>query len=471
MKMPSKKTLSVVVAVLLLAAAALFLLQRSGADAPVAFETAPVQRGPLAATVTATGALSARVTVLVGAQVSGRIQSLSADYNSQVKKGDVIAQLDPALFEAARDQAKASLTSAQASLEKARAQALDSKRQLARTQDLFARDIVSKAEVEVAETTLAVNDSAVRQAQAALEQARANLTQANVNLTYTTIRSPISGTVISRSVDVGQTVASSLQAPTLFTIAEDLGKMEIHTSVSEADVGRLAAGMPVTFTVDAFPNERFPGEVREIRNAATTVQNVVTYDAVVSVDNPQLKLRPGMTANVTVTYAQRESALKVANAALRFQPSDAVLAKLREARSKEGRGGAGFPPSAQAAEGASAPSGSGRSGASGAAGTAAGGSGAGGSAATAGTGRRARGAAAAGEKALWVLRDGQPRRVPVKVGLSDGRMSEVEGELKEGDLVVTSATLEGEAAGTAPSTRAPNSPLGGGGGRGPRGAF
>ena len=245
MKMPSRKTLSVVVAVLLLAAAALFLLQRSGADAPVTFETAPVQRGPLAATVTATGALSARVTVLVGAQVSGRIQSLSADYNSQVKKGDVIAQLDPALFEAARDQAKASLTSAQANLEKARAQALDSKRQLARTQDLFARDIVSKAEVEVAETTLAVNDSAVRQAQASLEQARANLTQANVNLTYTTIRSPISGTVISRSVDVGQTVASSLQAPTLFTIAEDLRAMEVHTSVAESDVGQLTEGMTV----------------------------------------------------------------------------------------------------------------------------------------------------------------------------------------------------------------------------------
>ncbi len=453
MKMPSRKMLSVVVVVLLLAAAALFVLQRSGADAPVTFETAPVQRGPLAATVTATGALSARVTVLVGAQVSGRIQSLSADYNSQVKKGDVIAQLDPALFEAARDQAKASLTSAHANLEKARAQALDSKRQLARTQDLFARDIVSKAEVEVAETTLSVNDSAVRQAQAALEQARANLTQANVNLTYTTIRSPISGTVISRSVDVGQTVASSLQAPTLFTIAEDLGKMEIHTSVSEADVGRLAAGMPVTFTVDAFPNERFPGEVREIRNAATTVQNVVTYDAVVSVDNPQLKLRPGMTANVTVTYAQRESALKVANAALRFQPSEAVLAKLREARSKEGRGGgAGFPPSAQAAEPAAA---------------------VGGSAPAPGAGRRTRGAAAAGEKTLWVMRDGQPRRVPVKVGLSDGRMTEVEGDLKEGDLVVTSATLEGEAASTAPATRAPGGgPLGGGGGgRGPRGGF
>lgn len=291
--------------------------------APVTYETAAVDRGKIVAKVTATGTLSAIVTVEVGAQVSGRIMELNADFNTDVTKGQVIARLDPEFYEAALAQARANATAAKANAAKARVQAKDARRQLQRAEALSEQGVVSEADLDVARTAAETADATARAAEASVEQAQASLQLAEVNLAYTEIHSPINGTVISRSVAVGQSVAASLQAPTLFVIAEDLRKMQVDTSVSESDVGRLEAGKAATFTVDAWPGREFPGTIRQIRKAPTTVQNVVTYDAVVDVDNQDLALLPGMTANVTFVWDERDDALRVPNVALRYRPADA----------------------------------------------------------------------------------------------------------------------------------------------------
>jgi HlyD family secretion protein len=370
----------------------------------VRFDTVPIQRGKLVAKVTATGTLNALVTVQVGAQISGRINQLLVDFNSPVTKGQVIAKIDPQLFEAALQQARANFLEAQANLERAKVQALDAKRQWDRAVGLQKRGLVAQAEVDTAETNYLAAKAQVDVSQGALEVARAARDQAKINLDYTTIYSPINGVVISRNVDVGQTVASALQAPTLFTIAEDLQKMQVHTNVAEADVGRLAEKMVATFTVDAFQNEVFRGVIHEIRNAAQTVQNVVTYDAVIDVANPELKLRPGMTANVTVIYAEKDDVLKIPNAALRFKPGPEIFALLPKAASDEAR------PAARRTE----------------------------------TGRPAGGVgpdASAGAKVVWVLGNPSLKRVQVQTGLSDGTVSElISSNLAEGDRVVVGST-------------------------------
>jgi len=358
------------------------------------FETAEVDRGSVVAKVTATGTVSAIVTVQVGSQVSGRISALHADFNSNVTRGQVIARIDPQLFEAAVEQARASHVAAQGNLARSKAQALDAARQRARSRTLFDRKLIAQADDDTAEANADAADAQVKASEGAVEQARAALHQAEVNLAYTRIVSPTSGIVISRNVDVGQTVAASLQAPTLFTIAEDLAKMQVDTSVGEADVGRLRAGMPATFTVDAYPGEVFQGTVRQIRNAPTTVQNVVTYDAVVDVANPELKLKPGMTANVTFVHARRDDVLRVANAALRFRPpqgSAAFQGRVADAPGGGPRHGAGSAP-------------------------------------------------AQGVRTVWALRGGQPVPISIRPGVSDGSMTEVvEGDLRAGDHVVTDA--------------------------------
>jgi HlyD family secretion protein len=279
-----------------------------------------VRRG-ITGKVVASGALSALVTVQVGTQVSGRIQKLFVDFNSPVKKGQPVAKIDPQIYEAAAEQAEGNYGAAEAAVAKAEADARIADRQYARTKALFQQSLASGSDVDNALAATESTHASVDSAKAALVQARATRNQAQVNLSYTNIISPIDGVVISRSVDVGQTVAASLSAPTLFTIAQDLTKMHVDTNVAEADVGRLKVGMQTSFTVDAFPGQHFPGKVREIRNAAVTVQNVVTYDAVIDVDNADLRLRPGMTANVTVVYDERPAALAVPNAALRFHPA------------------------------------------------------------------------------------------------------------------------------------------------------
>jgi len=300
---------------------------------------------------------------------------------------------------------------AQGNLAKAKAQAADAQRQAARAAQLAAQKLVAQADADTAQSNADAAAAGVQAAEGSVAQARAALSQARVNLAYTSILSPTSGTVISRNVDVGQTVAASLQAPTIFVIAEDLAKMQVDTSVAEADVGRLRDGMPATFTVDAYPSEVFRGKVRQIRNSPTTVQNVVTYDAVIDVANPELKLKPGMTANVTFIYAEKDDVLKVANAALRFKPPPGFYVPEGGAAGGSGPGGqgGGRREGAQAGQG-----GQGRP-----------------------EGARAE---APDRRTLWVLKDGKPSPQRVRTGISDGTTTEiVEGPVEAGTEVVTDA--------------------------------
>lgn len=285
------------------------------------FETTPIDKGKITARVTATGTLNAIVTVLVSSQVSGRIQEVLVDYNAVVKKGQLLARIDPAFFEASMEQAKANLIAATANAQRSKVQAEDALRQAERTDTLFARSLIAEAERDTARTAAQAAQAQVTASDAAIGQARAALNQAKVNLEYTNILSPVSGVVISRAIDPGATVAASLSAPTLFTIAEDLRKMQVEASVAESDVGRIQEGMAATFLVDAFPSRRFNGKVRQVRNAPITQQGVVTYTTVVDVLNEDLALRPGMTANVTFIYAERDDVMKVPNAAFRYRPT------------------------------------------------------------------------------------------------------------------------------------------------------
>jgi HlyD family secretion protein len=393
------------------------------------YRTVPVERGRVVARVTATGTLSAYVTVLVGSQVSGRVSQINVDFNSPVKKGQLIAKIDPQIFEAALAQSRANLFAAQGNLTKARAQAIDAGRQLARSRSLQAEGIVAQVDLDAAETNEAVAKAQIEAAKGAMEQARAAVQQAEINLAYTNIASPIDGVVISRSVDVGQTVAASLQAPTLFTIAQDLRKMQVDTNIAEGDVGKLHPDMAATFLVDAYPNERFKGTIRQIRNAPQTVQNVVTYDAVIDVDNADLKLKPGMTANVTLVYAEREGVITVPNTALRFRAPPA-LAGSAESGTGSGRGSgrrreAASPPSASP-PGSGAPAPTAQTSAAGMRGGPRGGP---------------RGESSLDRRVVWVLRGAKPERVPVRTGLTDGTVTEIlEGDLTEGDAAVVEAT-------------------------------
>lgn len=427
-----RRAIWIAVALVLLVAVGLFLLRRRSANQEVRFDTAAVQRGRLIAKVTATGTLSALVTVQVGSQVSGRIAKINVDFNSPVTKGQLIAQIDAQLFEAAVEQARANYVAAKGNLQKAKAQAIDAQRQAVRAKDLLAKTLISQADYDTTETTALAAKAQVEAMLGAVEQAKAALHQAQINLEYTSIISPINGVVISRNVDVGQTVAASLQAPTLFTIAEDLKKMEVHTNVAEADVGKLTPAMVVTFTVDAYPTDRFQGTIRQIRNAAQTIQNVVTYDAVIDVDNRDLKLRPGMTTNVTMIYAEKDDVLKVANAALRFRPPPEML------QSRIAGAGAGEPPNnvanAAPVEGRG-PQPQGRP-------------------ETAPLGER--GPPPPNDRLLWVLRDKRPEPVRVRTGLSDGTVSELtEGNVQEGDLAITAMTGGDQGRGGVPPARGP----------------
>jgi HlyD family secretion protein len=399
-------------------------------DTKPAYETQAVDRGAIVARVTATGTLSALVTVTVGSQVSGRLAQINVDFNSPVTKGEVIAVIDPQLYEAALEQAKASSLSAAAALTKAQVAYEQSLRELKRSKALAEQHLVALADLDTAQSNSDQAKAQVEVARASVAQASANLHQAQVNLGYTKIVSPINGTVISRAVDVGQTVAASLQAPTLFTIAEDLKRMQVDTNVAEADVGKLASGMTTTFTVDAYPHRIFRGRIRQIRNAPQTVSNVVTYDAVIDVDNPDLSLKPGMTANVTIVYADQKDVLRVPNAALRFQPMPGGRGGGRGQGGPPGQGG-------QARQGGGGGQGQGQ------------GQGQWGHKQGGPEGGVA-GETLASHKAVYVLRDNQPVRVPITIGVTDGTSTEVQGgELNEGDAVITGLAL-GAPAGGAP---------------------
>jgi HlyD family secretion protein len=296
--------------------------------------TAKVERGEIRDVVEATGTINAVITVQVGSQVSGTIAKLNVDFNSRVHKGDVVALIDPALFQGALlqtaadlENSKASLAVAKANLEKAKATAVQAKAEYDRTVALNKERVMSQQQLDLAKAnydaaiaTVSGAAASVTQAEAQVSQKTAAVTVSQTNLNYTVIRSPIDGTVVARNVDVGQTVAASLQAPTIFTIAQDLTKMLVYAKTDESDVGNIKLGKPVTFKVDAFPKDTFHGRVSQVRMNATTVQNVVTYDTIIEFDNPELKLFPGMTAYVTIPVATAQNVIKLPNTALRYKP-------------------------------------------------------------------------------------------------------------------------------------------------------
>ena len=364
----------VVVGIILLIVAAFFFRRRDNSRA-IQFQTAAVTRGPITQAVTATGTLNPVVNVQVGSQVSGNIQKLFVDFNSKVKAGDVVAQIDPALFKATVTQAEGDLASAQAALELAKINAV-------RTQSLVAKQNSSQQDLDQAMANL-------HQAEANLKIKQGALDKAKADLDHCTITSPVDGEVISRSVDVGQTVAASLQAPVIFTIANDLTKMQIDANVAEADVGVVAVDQQIDFSVDAFPARTFHGKVVQVRNAPITVQNVVTYDTVIGVNNADLKLKPGMTANVSIMIAHKDDVLQIKNAALRYRPADGAATPSQPK---------GTPPSA---------------------------------------GRAGAGRERKNERTVYVLSGNKPEPVMIKTGISDGVVTEVLEGLKEGDRVIT----------------------------------
>ncbi len=431
-----------------------------GGNAEAAYQTAPVEKGKVQASISATGNCNAVVTVQVGSQVSGNIKALYADFNTKVKKGQLVALIDPEAFQARVDQAKASLASARtavasaqaqvekanadiasnraavanqnAAIAKAKAATRDASTKLASRKVLFQQGIISKDDLDTAQSTydqavaseqaaVAELDAANHQVQAAqamaevaktqlaaaqaqVQQAQATLAQAQLDLDHTRIVAPVDGTVIARQMDVGQTVAASFQAPTIFQIAQDLTKMQVDTNVDEADVGQVKMGQTARFTVDAYPGTTFHGSVVQIRQAPINVQNVITYDVVVGVSNSDLKLLPGMTANVKILTNAADDVIKLPNAALRFHPPDVKTDTRVHAAGKRQPAGT----------------------------------------------------------TVYVLgEDGKPKAVKVTLGITDGQYTAVQsGDLKEGDQVITASLLKTSASGSStPMT---------GGGRGPR---
>ncbi len=376
----------------------LFVVRRCTSGSRSSYQTANVTRGAITQVVTATGTLNPVVNVQVGSQVSGNIAKLNADFNSQVKAGQVVAQIDPMLFQAAVTQAEGDVASAQAGLELAKLNA-------ERIQKLFQQKNSAQQDLDSAMAALHQAEANVKIKQGALDKAKADLD-------HCTITSPVDGVVISRNVDVGQTVAASLQAPIIFQIANDLTKMQIDSNVAEADVGAVEVGQDVDFTVDAFPSRTFHGKVVQVRNAPITVQNVVTYDTVIGVDNKDLKLKPGMTANVSIIIAHKDNVLELKNAALRFRPPDA--AEPKSAPSPGGGGGQ------RPASGSTA-------------------------------GRPAGARQRSPERTVYILSFGRPKPVQIKTGISDGIVTEVTDGLKEGDNVITAELTSGSAS-SSPST-------------------
>ncbi len=357
----------------------LVLLFGCKGDGPT-YRTDLVTLGSIQATVTATGTVNAVTTVQVGTQVSGTIKFLYVDFNSHVKKRQVIAQIDPSTFESQVQQAEANLHAVQANLDKSETTLVDAKRTFDRNKELFSKNFIPRSDLDTSETNYDSAKAQLGYAKAQIEQAKASLDYSKQNLAYTKIVSPVDGVVISRNVDVGQTVAASFQTPTLFTIAQDLTKMQIDTNIAESDIGVVKVRQDVDFTVDAYPDIIFKGKVWQIRQAPIIVQNVVTYDVVIQVDNRDLKLMPGMTANVSLIIASRQNVLRVTNAALRFRfnerPADAGARAYASVDEKKG-------------------------------------------------------------PAVWVLDNNKPKYVVIKPGISDGMYTEVVSrDLKEGQQLI-----------------------------------
>ena len=376
------------VAIVIIAAGIWFLFGRTP---KVSYKTVPLEKGSVVAAISATGTVNPVTTVQVGSQVSGTIQKLLVDYNSRVKKGQVIAEIDPALFLAQVEQARGNFLNAQAALQKAKVTLADAKRTLERNRQLISQGIVAQSDFDAAQTAYDSALAGIKSAEAGVTQYRGTLMQAETNLKNSVIRSPVDGIVISRSIDVGQTVAASFQTPTLFSIAQDLTKMQIETSVDEADISRARLDQTATFTVDAYPDRSFKGRVTQIRSAPITVQNVVTYIVVVQVDNKELQLKPGMTANVSIETGRRDGILKLPAAALRFRPKSDADRKTAKTGQRAAGSGKGKPGGAQ--------------------------------------------------QKVYLLKEDKPVAVKVTTGLGDASFIElVEGDLKEGDQVIVEQT-------------------------------
>lgn len=525
LRFSGRQIIGTVIGLAIVGAAGWFLWGKREAAAEE-YLTAKIERGDLRNSVFATGTLQAVTTVQVGSQVSGTIASMSADFNTKVRKGQIVAQLDPSILQAQvasqranLEQARASAIDAQARLLAAKAnvqnqqagvssananllalkaQLDDTASLLKRQEALAASGLVPERDLETARANykaadarykqalaqveqarsselssstagLAQAEAQIKQTQAQVKQAEASLRLAEVNLSNTTIRSPIDGVVVSRDVDVGQTVAASLSAPTLFTIANDLTQMQVIANIDQADIGAINQENKVTFTVDAYTGRRFEGEIKEIRLSPQNVQNVVTYNVVINVQNPDQKLLPGMTANLTFAVAERKGVLKVPNAALRFTPKDMTPEKIREILRNQ-RGGQGQEQQAQPAEGqqggqpAQAESGE-RQGRRG--------QGQEGQASEGGGRRGGTGAPGEGQsRVVWVMgADNKPQPRRVRLGISDGTATEViDGNLQEGETIIVGQKVAGSSANTT-STRPPGfgggfgGPGGGGGGR------
>ena len=533
LKLTRKYMVMVVIGLAALLSVWWFLFRSSAASAED-FMTARIERGDIRNNVFATGTLQAVTTVQVGSQVSGTISSLSADFNTHVRKGQVVAQLDPSILQAQVASARANLEQARAGLADAQAKVLaakstiqnqragvsgananvaalkaqldDAASLLKRQEALAASGVVPERDLETARTNyraaearytqavaqveqartseqasatsgLAQAEAQVKQSQAQVRQAEASLKLAEVNLSHTTITSPIDGVVVSRNVDVGQTVAASLSAPTLFTIANDLTQMQVIANIDQADIGAINQDNRVTFTVDAFTGRRFEGTIKEIRLNPQNVQNVVTYNVVINVQNPDLKLMPGMTANLTFAVAERKGVLKLPNAALRFTPKDVTPEKIRELlRARNGSEGLQIPPEAEtkASPGTQSATKSDdnqrqrrRQSADGEAG----------SRASTGDAAPRRGGGGNGQdgqwRIVWVLGpDGKPQPRRIRTGITDGSVTEIrDGDLQEGEMVIVGQKVSGNGASTTGQQRPPGfggQPGGGFGGGGRR---
>jgi HlyD family secretion protein len=475
----SKKWLIIAGLVVAVGIFAAFALNRKE---KVQYFTQKVEHGDIREVVEATGTINAVITVQVGSQVSGTIQNLYADFNSRVKKGQVIAQLDQSLYRGALLQAKAdyanavaNLAAAKANLQKAEATAQQTRADYNRTVGLAKEGVMSQQQLDLAKANSQTADAAVSAAQAQVTQASAQTQQkeaavkvAETNLAYTVIHAPVDGVVIARNVDVGQTVAASLQAPTLFVIAQDLTKMQVYTSTDESDVGMIKVGQPVTFKVDAFPSDTFRGRVSQIRMNATTVQNVVTYTTIVDFDNPELKLFPGMTAYVTIPVATAQNVIKVPNGALRFKPdlpAQDLRALLQKNGIVEGGGARAGAQGGAAGQTASAAGGQGRRGGNGGQG----GSGGYQRRLAGQNGEQPGGGAAQNQPReqrldiaiIWkLLPDGKTLQpVRVRTGITDHTFTEIKqdlnGTLEDGDVVVVGAASTGSRPSNMPGVGGP----------------
>ena len=429
------------ITVIIAAGGAYYWFSSSGSK-EIKYRTEKVARGNVVLQVRATGTINPLLTVRVGSQVSGTIAKLYVDFNDDVRKGQIIAQIDSTFLNAA-------VKEAQANLERNQAQVNEAKRSYDRTKELFKKDLVSQADLDAAQTGFETSVAQSKQTQAALDRAM-------VNLRYSIIRAPIDGVIVSRDVDVGQTVAASLQAPQLFSIANDLARMQVEASVDEADIGQIKTGQAVTFTVDSYPDEEFSGKVTQVRLAPVTVQSVVTYTVIIEVDNPDLKLRPGMTATVSILIDKREDIVRVPALALRFQPSEDVLKEMQQtkpegssmATAAEQAPGQGKQPEEKTRMMRRSEGGGNEPG-----------------------GRRPMGDAANRKSMgrVWIMIGKKLKQVSIRTGLNDSRFIEiVGGELKEGDEIILGATGP-ESAGGPPGQSNPFQQRMGGPGGGRRG--